>query len=221
MKLLANGLVKLISGFFILALLLFLPAGTWDYPNAWLFMALLFVPMLILGAWLFFKAPELLKKRLKGKEKENTQKAVVAVSALAFVVSFVLCALDFRFGWTYVPKWLVIIAAILQLASYGLYAAVMKQNAYLSRTVEIQQGQKLVDTGLYGIVRHPMYTATVLMFIAMPLVLGSWIGFVLMLSYPIVIVQRIKNEERVLSEGLEGYEEYKLRVRYRLIPYLW
>ena len=221
MKLLANALFKFISGFLLVAALLFLPAGTWAYPNAWLFIALLFIPMLILGAWLYLKAPELLKKRVGGREKERTQKAVVAVSGLAFVLSFVLCALDFRFGWTYVPQWLVTVAAIIQLASYGLYAAVMKQNAYLSRTVEIQDGHKLVDTGLYGIVRHPMYTATVLMFLAMPLVLGSWIGFGIMLVYPAVIVSRIKNEEKVLSDGLEGYEEYKLKVRYRLLPFIW
>ena len=177
--------------------------------------------MLILGVWLYLKAPELLKKRVGGREKEKTQKAVVAVSGLAFLLSFVLCALDFRFGWTELPDWLVVSAAVIQLASYGLYAAVMKQNAYLSRTVEIQQGQKLVDTGLYGIVRHPMYTATVLMFLAMPLVLGSWIGFGIMLVYPAVIVSRIKNEEKVLSDGLEGYEEYKLKVRYRLLPFIW
>ena len=221
MKLLANALIKFISGFLLVAALLFLPAGTWAYPNAWLFIALLFIPMLILGVWLYLKAPELLKKRVGGREKEKTQKAVVAVSGLAFVLSFVLCALDFRFGWTEVPDWLVVSAAVIQLASYGLYAAVMKQNAYLSRTVEIQQGQKLVDTGLYGIVRHPMYTATVLMFLAMPLVLGSWIGFGIMLVYPAVIVSRIKNEEKVLSDGLEGYEEYKLKVRYRLLPFIW
>lgn len=221
MKLLANALIKFISGFLLTALLLFLPAGTWSYPNAWLFAALLFAPMLILGIWLYIKAPELLKKRVGGREKEGAQKAVVAVSGLAFVLSFVLCGFDFRFGWTDVPGWLVMSAAIIQLLSYGLYAAVMKQNAYLSRTVEIQEGQKLVDTGLYGIVRHPMYTATVLMFLAMPLVLGSWLGFTVMLVYPAVIVKRIKNEEEVLCKGLEGYEEYKTRVKYRLIPYLW
>ena len=221
MKLLANALIKFISGFLLVGALLFLPAGTWAYPNAWLFIALLFIPMLILGVWLYLKAPELLKKRVGGREKERTQKAVVAVSGLAFVLSFVLCALDFRFGWTELPDWLVVSSAVIQLASYGLYAAVMKQNAYLSRTVEIQQGQKLVDTGLYGIVRHPMYTATVLMFLAMPLVLGSWIGFGIMLVYPAVIVSRIKNEEKVLSDGLEGYEEYKLKVRYRLLPFIW
>ncbi|MBQ3210594.1 MAG: isoprenylcysteine carboxylmethyltransferase family protein [Oscillospiraceae bacterium] len=221
MKLLANALIKFISGFLLVAALLFLPAGTWAYPNAWLFIALLFIPMLTLGVWLYLKAPELLKKRVGGREKERTQKAVVAVSGLAFVLSFVLCALDFRFGWTELPDWLVVSSAVIQLASYGLYAAVMKQNAYLSRTVEIQQGQKLVDTGLYGIVRHPMYTATVLMFLAMPLVLGSWIGFGIMLVYPAVIVSRIKNEEKVLSDGLEGYEEYKLKVRYRLLPFIW
>lgn len=221
MKLLVNGLIKLLSGLGILCLLLFLPAGTWNYPNAWLFLALLFLPMLILGAWLYLKAPELLKKRLNGKEQEQAQKTLVALSALAFVLSFVLCGLDFRFGWTGVPRWLVIGAAAVQLAAYGLYALVMKQNAYLSRTVEIQDGQKLVDTGLYGIVRHPMYTATVLMFLAMPLVLGSWAGFGVMLFYPAVIVSRIVNEEKVLSEGLEGYEEYKGRVKYRLLPFIW
>lgn len=221
MKLLVNGLIKLLSGLGILCLLLFLPAGTWNYPNAWLFLALLFLPMLILGAWLYLKAPELLKKRLNGKEQEQAQKTLVALSALAFVLSFVLCGLDFRFGWTGVPRRLVIGAAAVQLAAYGLYALVMKQNAYLSRTVEIQDGQKLVDTGLYGIVRHPMYTATVLMFLAMPLVLGSWAGFGVMLFYPAVIVSRIVNEEKVLSEGLEGYEEYKGRVKYRLLPFIW
>lgn len=216
-----NGLIKLLSGLGILCLLLFLPAGTWNYPNAWLFLALLFLPMLILGAWLYLKAPELLKKRLNGKEQEQAQKTLVALSALAFVLSFVLCGLDYRFSWTDVPRWLVIGAAAVQLAAYGLYALVMKQNAYLSRTVEIQDGQKLVDTGLYGIVRHPMYTATVLMFLAMPLVLGSWAGFGVMLFYPAVIVSRIVNEEKVLSEGLEGYEEYKGRVKYRLLPFIW
>ena len=221
LKLLLGALVKLFSGFAILCLLLFLPAGTWSYPGAWLFMALLFIPMLPLGIWLYFKAPALLEKRLKTDEKEKTQKAVVGFTALAFMGTFVLAGLDYRFGWTSVPRAVVIIAAAVQLLSYGMYALVMKQNAYLSRTVEVQEGQTVVDSGLYGVVRHPMYSATVFMFLAMPLVLGSWLAFVLMLSYPLALVQRIKNEEKVLSEGLAGYSEYLEKVKYRLIPFIW
>ena len=221
MKLLLNALIKVVSGMAIICLLLFLPAGTWQYPGAWLFMALLFGPMLPLGAWLYFKAPALLEKRLKTDEKEKTQRGVVGFSALAFVLSFVLAGLDFRFGWTTVPRAVVIAAAVVQLASYGIYALVMKQNAYLSRTVEVQEGQQVVDSGLYGIVRHPMYSATVFMFLAMPLVLGSWIAFALMLTYPLALVKRIKNEEKVLSEGLPGYREYLEKVKYRLIPFVW
>lgn len=221
MKLLLNALVKLLSGIAILCLLLFLPAGTWRYPGAWLFLALLFGPMLPLGLWLYFKAPELLEKRLKIDEKEKTQRGVVGFSALAFVLSFALAGLDFRFGWTAVPRGVVLAAAAVQLLSYGMYAAVMRQNAYLSRTVEVQEGQQVVDSGLYGIVRHPMYSATVFMFLAMPLVLGSWLSFALLLSYPLALVQRIKNEEKVLSEGLPGYSEYLEKVKYRLIPFIW
>ena len=221
MKLLLNALIKFFSGLIILCLLLFLPAGTWSFPGAWLFLALLFIPMIFLGLWLYLKAPELLQKRLKTDEKEKTQRGVVAVSGLAFLASFIAAGLDFRFGWTHVPRAVVIAAAVIQLASYGMYALVMKQNAYLSRTVEVQEGQKVVDTGLYGMVRHPMYTATVLMFLAMPLVLGSWIAFALMLTYPALIVQRIKNEEQVLCAGLPGYREYREKVRYRLIPFIW
>ena len=209
MKLLLNALIKVVSGMAIICLLLFLPAGTWQYPGAWLFMALL------------FKAPALLEKRLKTDEKEKTQRGVVGFAALAFVLSFVLAGLDFRFGWTTVPRAVVIAAAAVQLASYGMYALVMKQNAYLSRTVEVQEGQQVVDSGLYGIVRHPMYSATVFMFLAMPLVLGSWIAFALMLTYPLALVKRIKNEEKVLSEGLPGYREYLEKVKYRLIPFVW
>lgn len=221
MKLLFNALTKLISGFAILCLLLFLPAGTWAYPGAWLFMGLLFIPMLFLGIWLFIKAPELLEKRLKSKEKEDTQKAVVAFSACAFLASFILASLDFRFGWTRVPQAVVVVAAFIQLVSYAMYAAVMRQNTWLSRTVEVQEGQQVVDTGLYGLVRHPMYTSTVLMFLAMPLVLGSWLAFAVMLAYPAAIVKRIKNEEALLREGLPGYREYTERVRFRLIPFVW
>lgn len=220
-KLLAQGLIKLLAGVLMLGLVLFLPAGTWAYPNAWLFCGLLFVPMLVLGALLLWKAPALLEKRLSAKEQEKAQVVVVAVSSLLFVAAFVAAGLDFRFNWTHVPTWLVCLAAVIQLASYGLYAEVMRENAWLSRTVEVQENQKVIDTGLYGIVRHPMYTATILLFLAMPLVLGSWLSFAIMLLYPVVIFFRIRNEEQVLEAGLEGYMEYKQRVRYRLIPYIW
>lgn len=221
MKLLTQAIIKLISGLALCLLLLFAPAGTWNYPGGWLFCALLFLPMLILGLALCLKAPELLKKRLNMKETEKDQRAVVTFSALLFVVSFLAAGLDFRFGWTYVPGWLMWTAAVLQLAAYGLYAEVLRENAYLSRTVEIQENQKVIDTGLYGIVRHPMYTATIFMCLAIPLVLGSWISFVLMLLYPAIIVRRIHGEEAVLEAGLEGYSDYKRRVRWRLIPYIW
>lgn len=220
-KLLAQGLLKMLSGMLIVGLVLFLPAGSWNYFNGWLFCGLLFLPMLVLGALLLWKAPALLEKRLNTKEQEKTQMAVVAVSSLLFLAAFVAAGLDFRFGWTHVPIWLVCLAAVLQLAAYGLYAEVMRENAWLSRTVEVQENQKVIDTGLYGIVRHPMYTSTVLLFLAMPLVLGSWVSFAIMLFFPVVIVFRIRNEEQVLEAGLAGYREYKQRVRYRLLPFIW
>lgn len=220
-KLLAQGLLKMLSGMLIVALVLFLPAGSWNYFNGWLLCGLLFLPMLVLGALLLWKAPALLEKRLNTKEQEKTQMAVVAVSSLLFLAAFVAAGLDFRFGWTHVPIWLVCLAAVLQLAAYGLYAEVMRENAWLSRTVEVQENQKVIDTGLYGIIRHPMYTATILLFLAMPLVLGSWVSFAIMLLYPVVIVFRIRNEEQVLETGLAGYREYKQRVRYRLLPFIW
>lgn len=219
--LLVQGLLKTLSGLLLMGLVLFLPAGTWHYPGGWLFCGLLFLPMLVVGALLFWKAPALLEKRLNTREKEKTQVAVVTMSALLFVGSFAVAGLDFRFGWTQVPVWLVCLAAVFQLASYGLYAEVMRENAWLSRTVEVQENQKVIDTGLYGIVRHPMYTSTILLFLAMPLVLGSWLSFAIMLLYPVIIVFRIRNEEKVLEAGLEGYTEYKQRVRYRLIPHIW
>ena len=220
-KLLAQGLLKMLSGMLIVGLVLFLPAGSWNYFNGWLFCVLLFLPMLVLGALLLWKAPALLEKRLNTKEQEKAQMAVVAVSSLLFLAAFVAAGLDFRFGWTHVPIWLVCLAAVLQLAAYGLYAEVMRENAWLSRTVEVQENQKVIDTGLYGIIRHPMYTATILLFLAMPLVLGSWVSFAIMLLYPVVIVFRIRNEEKVLEAGLPGYREYKQRVRYRLLPFIW
>ncbi len=221
MKLLANALIKFASGLILAGLLLFLPAGTFHYPGGWLFMALLFIPMVFFGAALYFKAPELLKKRLNTKEKEKAQKSVVGLSALVFVGAFILAGLDHRFGWTRVPGWVTAAAAVLLLGSYAMYMEVMRENAYLSRTVEVQEGQKVIDTGLYGVVRHPMYTATIVLFLSIPLVLGSWISFVLLLFYPALIIMRIGNEEKVLSEGLPGYKEYMQKVRYRLIPYIW
>ena len=220
-RLLAQGLLKILSGMLIVGLVLFLPAGSWSYFNGWLFCGLLFLPMLVLGTLLLWKAPALLEKRLNTREQEKAQIAVVAVSSLLFLAAFVAAGLDFRFGWTHVPVWLVCLAAVLQLAAYGLYAEVMRENAWLSRTVEVQENQKVIDTGLYGIVRHPMYTATILLFMAMPLVLGSWLSFAIMLLYPVVIVFRIRNEEQVLEAGLAGYREYKQRVRCRLLPFIW
>ena len=220
-KLLLSALTKFIAGLVLMGLVLFLPAGTWNYFNAWLFLGLLFIPMMILGVVLFVKAPELLEKRLQSKEKESTQKGVVAVSGFMFIGAFVLAGLDFRFGWTNVPVWVVTVAAIVLLASYGMYGEVMRENAYLSRTVEVQENQKVIDTGLYGIIRHPMYTATIFLFLAMPLVLGSWIAFAVMLLYPVAIIARIGNEEKVLEEGLSGYKEYKKKVKYRLVPFIW
>ena len=221
MKLAMNALIKYISGLVMVGLLLFPAAGTLAYKNAWLFIALLFGPMLLLGLVLFLKAPELLKKRLNSREKENTQKGVVLVALLMFLGGFVLAGLDFRFGWTDVPGWLVAAASVVLLLSYGLYGEVMRENAYLSRTVEVQEGQKVVDTGLYGIVRHPMYAVTILLFMSIPLVLGSWIAFAVFLVYPIALVFRIGNEEKVLEEGLQGYVEYKKKVKYRLLPGIW
>jgi len=220
-NLLISAVTKFLAGLVLVGLVLFLPAGTWNYSNGWLFLALLFVPMIFLGLALFIKAPALLEKRLQSKEKENTQKGVVAASALMFLGSFVLAGLDFRFGWTNVPMWLVIVAAVILLASYGMYAEVMRENAYLSRTVEVQENQKVIDTGLYGVIRHPMYTATIFLFLSIPLVLGSWISFAIMLLYPAAIVARIGNEEKVLEEGLEGYKAYKEKVKYRLVPFVW
>ncbi len=208
-------------GLLLIGALLFLPAWTLAYPNAWLFIALLFIPMLSMGVVLFIKAPELLRKRLNNKEKEKTQQGVIALSGLMFPVGFVLCALDFRFKWSDVPLWLVITASVLFLTGYAMYAEVMRENAYLSRTVEVQDGQKVIDTGLYGIVRHPMYLATLLMFVPLPLILGSLWGLIPFAIYPVVTVIRILNEEKVLTSGLAGYAEYKKRVKFRLIPFVW
>lgn len=221
MKLALNALTKFIFGLILVGLLLFLPAGSFAYPNGWLFIGLLFVPMLFLGVVLLIKSPKLLEKRLGAKEKENTQKSVVAVSGLLFVVGFVIAGLDYRFGWSNVPTWVVIAASVVLLISYALYAEVMRENAYLSRTIEVQENQQVVDTGLYGIVRHPMYAVTIWLFLAIPIVLGSWWSLMIFLPYVAVIVIRIQNEEKVLEAGLEGYTDYKKRVKYRIIPFVW
>ena len=221
MKLLFHALVKFVLGLVLIGLLLFLPAFTFDYFGAWLFLGLLFIPMLIMGIVLFIKAPALLEKRLNNREKEKAQQGVIALSGLLFPVGFVLSALDFRFGWSRVPLWLVAVASFLFLIGYAMYAEVMRENAYLSRIVEVQEGQKVISTGLYGIVRHPMYLATLLMFLPLPLILGSFWGLLQFALYPVVTVIRIINEEKVLTEGLNGYAEYKTKVKYRLIPFVW
>lgn len=221
MRLLIHALVKFILGLLLVGVLLFIPAGSFLYINAWLFIALLFFPMLILGIVLYIKAPALLEKRLNVKERENAQKGVVAASGLLFLAGFILAGLDFRYGWSYVPTWVVTVASVVLLVSYALYAEVMRENAYLSRTIEVQAGQKVVDTGLYGLVRHPMYAVTVWLFLAIPIVLGSWWSFLCFLPYVAVIVVRIKNEEQVLLRNLDGYADYQKRVRYRLLPFIW
>lgn len=221
MKLFLNALIKFILGFMLIGAMLFLPAGTLRYSGAWLFLALLFVPMFIMGIVLFIKAPELLEKRLNVKEKQKAQKGVVALSGLIFPIGFVLAALDFRFGWSSVPSWLVIVSSIVFLVGYGAYAEVMRENAYLSRTIEVQEGQTVVSSGLYGVVRHPMYLATLLIFLPLPLILGSYFGLIPFALYPAVIVIRILDEEKLLTKELVGYAEYKKKVKYRLIPFIW
>ena len=221
MKLLLSALTKYLAGLVLMGLLLFLPAGTLAYPGGWLLCGALFVPMLILGIVLFAKAPALLEKRLRTKETQLQQKQVIALSGLMFAGGFVLAGLDFRFGWTVVPQWLVITASLLLLVSYGLYAEVMRENAWLSRSVEIQAGQSVVDTGLYGIVRHPMYMATILLFLMIPLVLGSWYGLIAFAFYPAIIIVRLKDEENLLTRELPGYAAYKQKVKYRIIPFIW
>lgn len=219
--LLAEALKKFALGVVLVAALLFLPAGTWRFPSGWLLMGLLFVPMFCAGLVMLWKAPALLEKRLRAKEAEGEQRQVIAGSGLMFLAAFVLAGLNFRFGWLPLPRWLIVLSAALFLLAYLLFAEVLRENAYLSRTIEVQQGQKVVDTGLYGVVRHPMYAATVLLFLSMPLVLGSLPSFVVMLGYFPLIVKRIRNEEKVLEAGLEGYRDYEKRVLWRLVPFIW
>ena len=221
MKLLFNALLKFLVGFLFVGTLVFLPAGTLAYIDGWVFIAVLFIPIFIMGIVLLCKAPELLKKRLDSREKEKTQKGVVAFSGLVFLASFVVSGLDYNFGWSSIPKVVKIISALVFIAFYGIYAEVMRENAYLSRVIKVQENQTVVSTGLYGIVRHPMYAATIFMFLCIPLILGSLISFFIMLAYPMIIVVRIINEEKVLTEQLEGYKEYKQKVKYRIIPLVW
>ena len=219
--LLKSALTKFFLGVVVLGLLIFLPAWSLRYWQGWLLMGLLFVPMFIAGLVMMAKNPELLRKRLNAKEQEAEQKTVVALSGMLFVAAFVLAGLNWRFGWWVLPDWAVWVASGLFLASYLLYAEVLRENTYLSRTIEVQENQKVIDTGLYGIVRHPMYMATTVLFLAMPLVLASPISFLIMLGYIPVIAMRIINEEKVLEEGLEGYADYKKKVKYRILPYIW
>jgi len=221
MKLLINAIVKFLSGLLMVGLLLFLPAGTFGYTGGWLLIGLLFAPMLIAGFIMFFRTPGFLAKRLDAKEKQGTQKGVIAFSALMFLAGFVVAGLDFRFGWSKIPPWVVITASVLFLIAYALYAEVMRENAYLSRTIKVEEGQKVVDTGLYGVVRHPMYMATVLLFLMIPLVLGSWYALIVFAFYPAIIIVRLLDEEKLLTRELPGYAEYKQKVKFRIIPYIW
>ena len=220
-ELFKQAMVKFFAGLIIVALLLFLPAWTLRYPQAWLLICILFIPMFAAGLVMMKKDPDLLRKRLSAREKESEQKTVVALSGLMFLAAFVFAGLSFRFGWLMLPFPVSIVFAVVFLLAYAMYAEVLRKNAYLSRTIEVQEGQKVVDTGLYGIVRHPMYSATLILFLSMPLVLGSVISFVITLAYIPIIVKRIRNEEKVLGKDLPGYEEYMGKVKYRLVPFIW
>lgn len=216
-----QAMFKFALGVIVIGILIFLPAGTLNYWNAWLFMGILFVPMFFAGVVMMFKNPELLKKRLNAKERQAEQSLVIKLSGLMFILGFVIAGFNFRFEWIMMPDWVSWAAAALFLVSYLLYAEVLRENTYLSRTVEVQQGQKVIDTGLYGIVRHPMYSATIILFLSMPVVLGSVLSFAVFLAYPIIIAKRIRNEEDVLEKGLDGYAEYKKKVKYKIIPFVW
>jgi len=220
-KLFIQATGKYLAGLIFVSILLFIPAGTLHYWNAWLLIGVLFIPMLIVGIILMFRNPELLRKRLNAKEKEAEQKKVILFSALMFISGFVVAGLNYRFKWLVLPEWLVYAATAVFLSAYLLFAEVLRENTYLSRTVEVQENQKVVDTGLYGVIRHPMYISTILLFLSVPLMLGSFFSFLIFLIYPVIIFKRIRNEEEVLEKNLEGYSEYKKRVKYRLIPFIW
>ena len=221
MKLFLSALIKFLIGLLLVGLLIFLPAGTLAYPGGLLFLCLLFVPMLLMGIVMLARARDLLAKRLDAKEKQAAQKGVQSLAGLVFIAGFVLAGLDFRFGWSDMPLPVVIAASVIFLIGYGLYAEVMRENAYLSRTVKVEEGQTVISTGLYGIVRHPMYLASVLMFLSIPLVMGSWYALIPFAFYPLLMVVRILDEEKLLTAELLGYEEYKRKVKYRMIPFIW
>ena len=216
-----QALIKFFTGLLIVGLLLFIPAGSFSYRQAWLLIGILFIPMFIAGLVMMKKSPDLLRKRLNVKEEQNEQKKVILLSGLMFLAAFIVAGLNFRFRWIILPDWVSYAAAAVFLIAYALYAEVLRENAYLSRTVEVQEDQKVIDTGLYGIVRHPMYMSTLLLFLSMPVVLGSVISFGIILLYIPIINKRIRNEEQVLEEGLDGYTDYEKRVRYRVIPFVW
>ena len=220
-KLFLSAILKFTAGVILVGVLIFLPAGTLHYPQGWLLMGILFVPMFLAGLVMMAKNPNLLRSRLDAKEKEREQSLVVKLSGLMFLVGFILAGLSFRFGWLMLPKWVSIVGAVLFLSSYALYAEVLRENTWLSRTIGVQEGQTVVSTGLYGVVRHPMYAVTLVLFLSMPLVLGSGLAFVVFLAYPAIIAKRIRNEEAVLARDLPGYTEYLKKVRWRLIPFVW
>ena len=221
MKLLLQAIIKYLLGLIIVSLLLFIPAGTIYYYNAWLLIELLFIPMFFVGLVMYFKNQDLLKSRLNAKEKLGDQKVIIILSGLMFVIGFVVAGLDYRFSFIRLPNVVVIISSIIFIISYILYGEVLRENTYLSRTIEVKKDQKVIDTGLYGIVRHPMYSVTILLFLSMPLILGSLVSFVIFLNYPFIILERIKSEEKVLEKELKGYKEYKKKVKYKLIPFIY
>ena len=221
MKLFISAISKYLIGLLFAGTLLFLPAGTLQFWNAWLFIALLFIPVLLLGIFLFIKNPSLLERRLDAKEKNKTQGAVVKAAGLMFFIGFIVAGLDRRFSWSSLPAWLVVLSSVILLISYALYAEVMRENAFLSRTIEIQEKQTVITTGLYGYVRHPMYSVTIFLFLSIPFVLGSWVSLIFFLPYLPLIVIRIFNEEKFLEKNLNGYKDYKKKVKYRLIPHIW
>lgn len=220
-KLFFEAVIKFLLGIVLVGTLIFLPAGTFLFFNGWLLMTILFVPMFIAGIIMMLKNPNLLKSRINAKEKQKEQSVIVALSGVMFLAGFIVAGLDFRFKWFILPRSITIIAAVVFLLAYIIYAEVLRENAYLSRTIEVKENQRVIDTGLYGIVRHPMYTATILLFLTMPIVLGSLYSFVIFLAYPIIIIRRIKNEEVLLEKELNGYIEYKQKVKYRLMPFIW
>ncbi len=220
-KLFIEAIIKFLSGIVLVGFLIFLPAGTLSFTYGWIFMGVLFIPMLLAGIVMMIKKPELLAKRLNAKEKQQEQSLVVKLSGLMFIGGFIVAGLGFRFGWYILPLPIVIVASVLFLIAYVLYAEVLRENVYLSRTIEVQENQKVIDSGLYGIVRHPMYCATLLLFLSIPLILGSVFSFFIFLVYPVIIAKRIKHEEEFLEKELEGYAEYKQKVKYRLIPFVW